>query len=279
MRLLIPALLLLLPATAAPVAKVYPVLAALPGQATPYFLGAWAGDRWLDPDAARARLTGQETYTRLALGQAPQTVRGQKPATLDSPCEWASEVAVRPAAQLALSTLFVAGGMRAQPRPVTVLPNTNAVYASLVRAELVRRGLQNPNVRITRLVRADVDGNGTQEVIIEASRFAERSSESPPPVGQPGDYSLLLLRHVAGSGVKTVTLGAHVAPLKPWDPGSDVPMPMANLYRLVGLADLNGDSRMEIAVQAAYYEGVGVGVAEWKPSGLRQTPLESGCGV
>ncbi|PTA68303.1 hypothetical protein [Deinococcus arcticus] len=278
MRSLLPLLLCGL-AAAAPVPTVTPVLATLPGEAAPYLLGAWTGRNWVGPAPARAQVAAGASYTRLSLGARPQAVRGAGVRPLDVPCEQTLTVPVSPAPALPGGALFVGGGGRPQPRPVTLLPTTNATYAALVRAELVRRGLQAPVVRLTRLVRADLDGNGTQEVLIEASRFRERSGHFPPPVGQSGDYSLLLLRQVVAGRAVTTVLGEHVAPLKSWDPGSDAPMPMATLYRLAGVADLNGDGRMELAVFGAYYEGAGVSVLEWTPAGVRQTPLESGCGV
>ena len=148
-----------------------------------------------------------------------------------------------------------------------------------MRAELKRRGLPNPQVTLTRLIRADLDGNGTQEVIIEARHFQNGRDDFPPPVGQPGDYSLLLLRAVVGGKVVTTVLGEHIAPQTPWDSGSSDPMPMATLHRLAGVADLNGDGRMELVLYGAYYEGSGFSVQQWTPAGLKGTPLESGCGV
>ncbi|WP_221090801.1 VCBS repeat-containing protein [Deinococcus aquaedulcis] len=278
MRPLLPLLLCGL-AAAAPVPSVSPVLATLPGERTPYLLGAWAGGRWLNAAQARPQVRSGASYTRLGLGAAPQPVRGSGVRPLDVPCEQTLTVPVSPTPALPGGALFVGAAIRPQPRPVTLLPTANATYAALVRAELVRRGLTAPTVHLTRLVRTDLDGNGTQEVLIEASRFAGRSGDFPPPVGQRGDYSVLLLRHVVNGRAVTTVLGEHVAPLTPWDPGSDAPMPMATLYRLAGVADLNGDGRMELAVYGAYYEGAAVSVLEWSPAGVRQTPLESGCGV
>ncbi|MFC6662070.1 hypothetical protein [Deinococcus multiflagellatus] len=249
------------------------------GEAQPYLLGAWAQGRWLGADAARGQVPAGATYTRLQLGAAPQAVRGGSVQPLDVPCEQTLTVPVSPAPVLPGGALFAGAGGPLQPRPVTVLPTANPTYAALVKAELQRRGLRAPVVTLTRLVRTDLDGNGAQEVLIEASRFRERSGDFPPPVGQPGDYSLLLLRHVVNGRAVTTVLGGHVAPLTPWDPDAGAPMPMATLYRLVGVADLNGDGRMELALSSAYYEGAGVSVLEWRPAGVRRTPLESGCGV
>ncbi|UBV41941.1 VCBS repeat-containing protein [Deinococcus taeanensis] len=277
MRALLPLALLLLTAQAAPPSGLHPALAVMPGDQTAYLLGGASGGRWLTPGQVRPLLTGQERYVRLAPGQPRVTVRGRHADTLGEPCEATLTVPLTPApAGLAV---FTSPALAAQPRPVVALPTTNATYTQIMQQELRRRGLLTPRVTLTRLVRTDLDGNGTQEIILEASQYRDRSGPFPPPVGRPGDYSLLLLRQVRSGQAVTTVLGAHVAPQRPWDAGDPAPMPMATLHRLAGVADLNGDGRMEVIVHSAYYEGAGFSVQEWTPAGLKSTPLGSGCGV
>lgn len=279
----LPLALALVTAQAAAPAGLHPVLAVMPGAPssdtpTAYLLGGWEGGRWLNATQTRTRLRGNEQYRRLAPGAAPTPLRAGGPAaSLGAPCEETFEVPV-PSLPRGLAVLAPAT-LNAQPRPVTELPTRNATYERIVRDELIRRGVRSPQVTLTRLTRTDLDGNGTQEVIIEARRFRESSGDFPPPTGQPGDYSLLLLRHVAAGRAVTTVLAAHVAPRTPWNPESSDPMPMATQYRLAGVADLNGDGRMELVLHDAYYEGAGFTVSEWTPAGLRVTPLDSGCGA
>ncbi|PNY81071.1 hypothetical protein CVO96_06500 [Deinococcus koreensis] len=257
-----------------------PVLMGSPGQEAPLLLGAWEPGRWIAAGPALAsRLSGQERYRRQALWGPPSTVRGGRAVSLGVPCEDAFHVPVTPGAAPGAFEVFASPALNTRPRPVTPLPTGLTAYREIVRQELVRRGLRTPQVRLTALIRADLDGNGTQEVIIEASRFVQRQGEFPPPVGQPGDYSLLLLRHVVAGQVRTVVLGEHVAPLRPWNPDSADPMPMATLHRLAGIADLNGDGRMEVLTHGAYYEGDAFSAQEWTPTGGLKIRLESGCGV
>ncbi|GGS30506.1 hypothetical protein [Deinococcus knuensis] len=273
----------LVTAHAAAPAGLHPTLAVMPGSPstdtpTAYLLGSWEGGRWLNATQTRARLRGNEQYRRLAPGAAPTPLRSGGPATsLGEPCEETFEVPV-PALPPGLAVLAPAT-LNARPRPVTELPTRNATYERIVRDELIRRGVRSPQVTLTRLTRADLDGNGTQEIIIEARHFRDGNRDFPPPTGQPGDYSLLLLRHVTDGRVVTTTLGEYIAPPTPWNPESSDPMPLATQYRLAGVADLNGDGRMELALHDAYYEGAGFSVQEWTPAGLRATPLDSGCGA
>lgn len=274
----LPMALALVTAQAAAPAGLHPMLAVMPGEPTAYLLGSWQSGRWLNATQTHTRLQGTEPYRRLAPGVTPTQLRAGGLATsLGAPCEDTFEVPV-PSLPRGLAVLTPAA-LNAQPRPVTELPTRNATYERLVRDELIRRGVAAPQVTLTRLTRTDLDGNGTQEVIIEARRFRGASGDFPPPTGQPGDYSLLLLRHVTAGRAVTTVLGAHVAPRTPWNPESSDPMPMATQYRLAGVADLNGDGRMELVLHDTYYEGAGFTVQEWTPAGLRPTPLESGCGA
>ncbi|MEF2279738.1 hypothetical protein V3W47_15690 [Deinococcus sp. YIM 134068] len=256
-----------------------PVFVLLPGdEGRASLLGVWEGGRWLGDGNAARRVRAGATYRVQGLSGPATTARGGRAEYFGVPCENAFGVALTPEVRPANFTVVTPTGVRTRPRPVTVLPTTGAVYREAVRAELVRRGLPNPVVHLTRVVRADLDGNGTDEVIVEASRFAERSGLFPPPTGQPGDYSLLLLRQVVGGRVRTSVLGAEVVS-KAYDPDSTEPMPLATLHALAGLADLNGDGRMEVLTFGAYYEGYGLTASEWTPGGGLKTRLETGCGA
>ncbi|WP_415785675.1 hypothetical protein [Deinococcus saxicola] len=150
-----------------------------------------------------------------------------------------------------------------------------------MRAELIERGVRNPDVQLVGLTRADLDGDGTQEVIVEETHYGERFGVFPPPIGQPGDYSIVLLRHVVRGHSLTLTLGADIAlqaPLKPDDTFKT--RPLANVIQLAGVAGLSGDGHMELVLFGAYYEGSSYTVQEWTPArGLTDPPLETGCGV
>ncbi|WP_295815223.1 hypothetical protein [uncultured Deinococcus sp.] len=254
-----------------------PVLVRAPGEGLPYLLGAWQGGRWRPGDAALARELGAATYTRGTLSGPPARVPLGAPASMGDPCEPVFQAPL--AAPRDARTFEVYTATPQWPRPVTALPLTSAAYREVVRQELVRRGVRAPVVTLTAVIRTDLDGNGTQEVIVEAGRYRGRSGNFPPPTGQPGDYSLLLLRHVVGGRAVTTVLGAHVAPATPWDPGSGDAMPLAVLSRLAGVADLNGDGRMEVLTSGTYYEGEAFAAHEWTPAGGLKLRLETGCGV
>ncbi|WP_156123196.1 hypothetical protein [Deinococcus radiopugnans] len=259
----------------------FPVLVQAPRDDTPQLLGAAAGGRWRTVAGTLPSLKGKEKYLRRSLGGPAVAVVGGRPASFGEPCADAYAVPVNPARTSGQFQLFTAAALNARPRPVTALPVGNETYRQIVRTELLRRGLKNPNVQVVGLTRSDLDGDGTQEVIIEATSYAGREGIFPPPIGQPGDYSIVLLRHVVRGQVLTVTLGADVAPQTPVKADDSMETrPLATLSRLAGIADLNGDGRMELILYGAYYEGSSHTVNEWTPArGLTATPLETGCGV
>ncbi|CAM3656645.1 hypothetical protein [Deinococcus frigens] len=260
----------------------FPILIHAPGDGDrAQLLGAAAGGRWLTVKEAAPRLKGQERYVRRSLGGPAIPVTGGLPESYGEPCVDAYGVPVKPANSSNQFQVFTAAALNARPRPVTALPTGNAIYRQIVRAELIKRGVKNPIVQLVGLTRTDLDGDGTQEVIIEAAHFAGRSGPYPPGIGQPGDYSIVLLRHVVRGQVLTVTLGVDIAPQTPLKPDDSFETrPLANMIRLAGVADLNGDGRMELILFGAYYEGSSYSVQEWTPArGLTPTPLETGCGV
>lgn len=259
-----------------------PVLIHAPGDGDrAQLLGAAAGGRWLTTQQTAPHLNGQEKYLRRSLGGVPTPVTGGQAESYGEPCEQAYGVSVKPANTSNQFQLSTAAALKAWPRPVTALPTSNETYRQIVRAELIQRGLPSPEVQLVGLTRVDLDGDGTQEVIIEATRYAGREGIYPPGIGQPGDYSIMLLRHVVRGQVLTVTLGVDIAPRTPLKPDNNFEtQPLASVIRLAGAADLNGDGRMELILYSAYYEGTYYSVQEWTPArGLINTPLETGCGV
>ncbi|WP_407568626.1 FG-GAP repeat domain-containing protein [Deinococcus altitudinis] len=280
------------PALAAP-EGFYPVAIITSGpagdgqaRATALLLGAWQSGRWQTPASAAPLLKTSRNWRMQALGAAGKagTVllrSGGVPLPGGDPCPETVFLDF-PAAGLSGSLLVTAPALNVRPRPVESLPTQNAVYRELVRTALVGRGLRVPTVVVDSVTRTDLDGDGTSEVIIGASHFRSQTGGmfAPPPRAEAGDYSLLLLRWVKNGQVQTTVLAQNVFTTTPTQAqleggGGQVP----TRFGLAGVADLNGDGRMELVVQDAYYEGEGAAVLEWSPVAGVKERLSEGCGA
>jgi hypothetical protein len=241
-------------------------------------LGAWNGRRWLPVSATAKLLKPGVIYSVQGLTSSARRAVGGKPVSLDETCPDAYSVPLTPALSAPRTQIATTTGIKARPRPVTVLPTRNPAYEQVVRAELQRRGLKNPVVQLRSVNRTDLDGDGRAEIIIEATHYAQSGAAQldPVPDAQAGDYSLLLLRWVNNGQAQTTALDTKVV----LGASTDPTVPRLGLrFRLEGVADLNGDGRMELITSESYYEGDSQFVYTWTPGTGPKKVLETGCGV
>lgn len=154
------------------------------------------------------------------------------------------------------------------PRSYTEIGAAPA-HVDAIRAVLDAEGVDpSVPVDITRVIRLDVEGDGVDEVIIEATRLPP-----PPTFGgiESGDYSILVMRRVLPDDtVENITLHVGVADL-------DLSGPYVLRMEMAEPIDVNGDGTFELATRWSYYEGGGVSIFE-----LGAEPNEvliAGCGV
>jgi hypothetical protein len=157
--------------------------------------------------------------------------------------------------------------MPRMPRPIDARDTT---YVNVIRGVLLNAGLKKPVINITEGYKIDLDGDGQDEVIIVASNFKHGVSELTG-VGRetaPGDYALVIVRKIIRGQVQNIFLVKDIR--RGTNQGG-----LPRGYHISGIADLNGDGRMEIALYSAYYEGSSSDVFE-----LNGTKLNAvlGCG-
>ena len=106
------------------------------------------------------------------------------------------------------------------------------------------KGIADPKVRLTQVIRVDLEGDGSEEVLVCATHYAKGLS----PKASPGDYSLVFLRRVVkGKVVQQIVAGDFFPKAVEFGaPGE---------YRVGAVLDLNGDGIMEIVLFGRYYEG------------------------
>ena len=129
------------------------------------------------------------------------------------------------------------------PRKWQAASVTNANYKKAVADVLRARGLSKSPVKIEKAVRVDLDGDGADEVLLLATHSVFNES-----IGnyQTGNYSMLLMRKTVGGKVRNTIIGGHFLTKKNDYYGGS--------FSLAGIADFNGDGKMEILVETSGYE-------------------------
>lgn len=161
-------------------------------------------------------------------------------------------------------TLF--NGKASWPRPVRLLSNSNSVYVGILSKFLKQRGVR-AQARITKLCSVDLDGDGSQEILIEGSSRDNVHQEGMNG-SRLGDYSVILLRSVKHGRVVTEELVF------------DHPRANEMIYRhtIRSVADFDGDGYMEFVLTSDYYEGGGSGLYRFT-RGKAVKLVDAGAGV
>lgn len=220
-------------------------------------MGGSSGGAWIKAEEMGPRVAGGDKYRLYNLNGEWKSLTGNKPATQGPPCEDTQFVDIPAEVRDAMASnsqyIGVAGKWNPMPRAPRIESNDNPTYRNSVADILRRKGIRRPEVKIMKVVRVDLEGDGVDEVIINATR-ANRWGEgggSITPNASAGDYSLVMLRKMINGKVETIMLDEeyHTKPETFSAP---------NEYQLVAVLDLNGDGVMEIIVAGGYYEG------DWK---------------
>ncbi len=249
---------------------------APPGQvvvARRFLVGWWDGTRWRPAEPSRREpadvdvplvLGSRYTFVSIdgrritrALGTSTSECIGPGPVFVEVPDDVADMVGV-------------AEGVEPLPRPVDQIAAAPAHHDS-VRAWLEGEGIASPQVSIDRVTRADLDGDGVDEVLIEASLHDDESL-----LGRAaGDYSVVLLRHLNGREVETVLVSGDVVT----DDEEAAEHFGGYLFtsRLLAVADLDGDTWMEVIVGIREYESSGVAVYAWDGEAIDDV-VDTSCG-
>lgn len=260
------------PAMAAPV---FPIVAFNDffgdSKPTGYLLGGSAGGQWLKPEVAAGLIPGGESYRLYTLtGEAGASVGG-KPAKGEDACVDTLYVTLAPYPAGRGSLVAVAGPWNAMPRRPTIADLEAQIYKDAAAEILKSKGIANPNVHLTQVIRVDLDGNGEEEVLVSATNYARFTHGGLTPDARAGDYSLVFLRRVVqGKVVTRIITGEYYPRAKKFTGPAE--------HRIIGVLDLNGDGRLEVVLSGRYYEGDWV--EAYRIEGAKITKLfNMGCGA
>jgi hypothetical protein len=223
---------------------------------TGYFFGASEKGNWVKADKAAKSVGKKTTYQVYGLTKQVGQITAGKPKSVEEPCP--DTLTVSLSSKPKDGVIGLAATWNALPRKPIIADTTQSVYADAVRDFLKSHGINDPKVRITRILRVDLEGDGEAEVLISATNYftgdksnvhpAAPFSEAPIHAPQGGSYSIVILRRVIEGNVQTKLVAGEVY-AKPDE--SVAP----NVYNLAAVLDLNGDGKLEVIVHSFYYEG------------------------
>lgn len=214
---------------------------------TAYLLGGWSGNVWLQDKAAASFVRGGEKYRFYNLTGELSVAVGDPPSAFGEegdPCHETSAVFFAAPPKIKGGFVAVGGTFNPLPRAPKLLSAEQQVYKDAAAAILREKGVARPDVRLTQVIRVDLEGDGSEEVLVSATHYAGGVS----PKADSGDYSMVFLRRVANGRVVTRLIAGDFFP-------KAVKFGAPAEHRIGAILDLNGDGVMEIVLFGRYYEG------------------------
>ncbi|HVE57505.1 MAG TPA: hypothetical protein VNB22_11800 [Pyrinomonadaceae bacterium] len=231
-------------------------------------LGGVENGKWLNAKTTFGKLKGTEKYSLLNFesGKKGESVLGEfKGDSITCFDSYYIQPQLKVAANFALGANAKWNPFPRQPKNVSL---TDANYKKSIRDILRLRGLPRSPVEINRAISIDLDGDGREEVILEAHHTAEDANQNL----SVGTYSIIIVRKIVGGKVQNLFVGGFFLTKKDEYFDGD--------YSVAGIADLNGDGKLEMFVEVAGYEENWLNVYEMKAGKpVEITALSYYCGV
>jgi len=246
-------------------ADLHPIVEADTG----YLFGGSAKGKWIKAEKAAKSMNGRTPFRVFGLTQEVGKAMGGKPKSADAEvCSDMLEVSL--ASKPKDGVIALSAPWNALPRKPQIVDPTQQVYVDAVREFLESRRMSDPKVKITRILRVDLEGDGEEEVLINATNYFDKDDEPPMDTAVPGSYSIVLLRRVVAGKVETELIAGE----------SDVKdeSSPAHIYKIEGVLDLNGDGKLEVIVHSQYYEGSETTIYDCS-GGKCEVALSVGCGL
>jgi hypothetical protein len=238
-------------------------------------MGGVRSGQWLEAKEAAPLMRGGERYSIYTLTAKIGTRSGDKPTPPDDSCTETYYVKNMYTGAEEKGLIGVGGDWNALPRVPKVESANSPVYRAAVAEVLRQHGIRRAQVRIQKVLRVDLEGDGTEEVLISATRAKKWPNvDSIANDSNAGDYSVVLLRKVFKGKVETIVIEGEYHPRAGRRDDEGPP----NEYELTAVLDLNGDGRMEVIIEGGYYEG------NWRTAYVingrkAQSVIGCGCGA
>jgi hypothetical protein len=242
--------------------KVCPIVAVNLGKMC--LLGGSVNGQWTDITATVRLMQGGESYRLYTLKEYLGAGVGSKPHPQGDSgmgsllISFLVEISPAPKGRKDQAIIGVAGKWNPLPRTPHFLPTDLQPYKDAATAILKSKGFINPKVKLTQIIRIDLDGDGVEEVLVTATNFADPKASN----ARNGDYSMVFLQKSFLDGPKNILITGAFHPEAKEAPPEE--------FRVDAVLDLNGDGIMEIVVGMRYYEGEAKYVFQLKDNALEK---------
>ncbi|RYX81650.1 hypothetical protein EON83_22900 [bacterium] len=221
-----------------------------------YLLGSsTVPNKWMRPEALvkSKQLPGKRKYRVYSMKGYLGEVSGNKAISQGAPCEDTRYVDFAPSrenAKYKSGVIAIGGSWNALPRPLRQEGTYLVTYRNIVADFLKTKGIPKTTIRIAQVFRVDLDGDGTDEVLINATNHngSNGLNGNISPDSRAGEYSMTLLRKIVNGKVQTILVEGDFYP-------TAKKFNAPNVYKIAGAFDVNGDGKMEIVTKGRYYEG------------------------
>ncbi|KAF1083459.1 MAG: hypothetical protein GQF41_0237 [Candidatus Rifleibacterium amylolyticum] len=229
-------------------------------------LGGWMNGSWVDADTIASHVPAGLKYSTYSFDGRGSDCTGSSPRYEEEGCEY---YAVDFADGVAANDSLLAVGSRHDGMLRRPKLQTGGLkpYEELVARYLKNNGI-SAEPEIQQLVRVDLDGDGSEEVLIVAG-----NADSSRPVFFENTYSLVLFRRLVAGKVITEVLHQHY-----YHEDSEGMADSPSGYKTVFAVDINGDGSLELILRGSYYEGFWYEIYEFTGKGLKKV-LSDGLGA
>ncbi|MBX7211446.1 MAG: hypothetical protein K1X78_24285 [Verrucomicrobiaceae bacterium] len=233
-----------------------------------FIIGGHSKTGWLNSEAAGKSLKTGVRYRLFGLSGEAGTITADKAMPDPDVCPdvWMHEITPETDKPL----IGVSAPWEPAPRKAKQTDTSQPVYIKAAADFLAAQGIARPVVKITQILRVDLEGDGEDEVLLSATHYPDKQGGMVTSASA-GNYSFVLLRRVVGGKLHTSLVEGEFYP-------TPKEFNAPNRYEVTGLLDLDGDGKLEIIVHSKYYEGAATSVWQLGKRGLKRV-LEIGCGA